>query len=443
MIENDLTKGRVSRQLVRYAIPMISTSVLQALYSLIDLMIVGQFLGSDAVSAVNNATLIINLLTQIIIGFTIGGNILIGQYYGSKRNEDYRKSCGTLFTLCAVCGVAFVVVFRLLARPLLIMIDAPALELATTYLQICVFGLFFIFGYNALSAILRALGNSKKPLLFILVSTTVNILLDLLFVAHLNMGVAGAALATLIAQIISFSLALHYVWSNRAQTGFTKEYLGIHWDKAKKILKIGFPTALQWTAASLSWVVVAFLINQHGVDVSAGNGISNKIKEFCQIFTTATVSAGATMAAQNIGAGDYERAKEVLRSCLRMTLGIATCLIVVVQLLAPLLVGLFIDDAVVAQHAILNLRIEIIAQIFYAGFMSFNVLATGSGDTLFVMANSFLNCIVARLVLAVLLESLLGAVGIYIACLIAPSVSVPVAIWYYKSRRWARGNVLE
>ncbi len=437
-VQNNLTEGSVPKALIRYAIPMVATSLLQSLYSIIDMIVVGQFVGSSAISAINNGTLIMGLLTQIAVGLTIGGNILIGQYFGAKNENESRAAAGTLFTFFSLVSLVTTVVFFFSARYLLILLDAPSLEQATTYLKICSFGIFFIFGYNALSAILRAVGNSKKPLHFIFASTSVNITLDFVFVAWLDLGVAGAALATCIAQSVSFTLALLYVLKHRKALGFERKYLRVDFSKVRKILQYGFPIALQGMVASISWLVVAFLINQYGVDVSAANGVSNKIKEFCQLFIAATTSAAATMAAQNIGAGKYERAKEIMFTCLKITLGVAVTMIIVVQCTAPFLISIFTNEPVVASHAVLNLRIEILAQVFYAGFQTFNILATGCGDTLFVMANSFLNCIVVRLVLAIILEAALGNIGIYIACMIAPSSSVPVGYWYYRSNKWRK-----
>ena len=252
------------------------------------------------------------------------------------------------------------------------------------------------------------------------------------------MGVAGAAWATVIAQCISFVLALCYGLKYKSETGLERQYFNVFKDKLKLIVRFGFPIALQMTVASISWLVVMVLINKYGVDVSAGNGVSNKIKDFCQLFISATVSAAGTMAAQNIGAGEYDRAKKIMFTCMKITMSIAAVTIIVAQLFAPQLVNIFTSDPNVAVHAVRNLRIEIIAQVFYAGFLTFNVLATACGDTMFVMANSFLNCIVVRLVLAVILQHFMGIVGVYLACMIAPGSSVPVGFIYYKLEKWKK-----
>ncbi|MFI3324955.1 MAG: MATE family efflux transporter [Clostridia bacterium] len=433
---NDLTKGNVRSTLIKYAIPMILTSVMQSLYGMVDMIIVGQFVGGDAVSAINNGSLIMTFLSAIAIGFTVGGNIVIGQNFGAKNGEEAKKASGTLFALTMLAGIICSIVFYIFSRNLLVMLGAPSLEDATTYLKICSFGIPFIFSYNALNATLRAVGNSKKPFHFIASAMVLNIILDIIFVAVLDLAVFGVALATMISQFFSFILAFIYVYKNRETTGLTKKYFKLDKNYIKLITKYGFPLALQSTVGSISWLVVAYLLNKYGTDVSAGNGISNKIKEFCQLFITSISSATATMAAQNIGAKQFDRAKQAMKECMKITLSLALLFIIICEIFAPMLVSIFINDSVVANYAVANLRIEIIAQLFYAGFYSFNVLANGSGHTLFVMVNSFLNCIVVRLILAIILESTIGLTGIYLACLIAPSVSVPVGYMFYKSNKW-------
>ncbi len=438
MSTENLTEGSVVKSLLKYAAPMIVTSILQAVYSIVDIWIAGRYIGGSGISAISNGSLIMNLITQIAIGITVGGNVLISQYFGSGMDNDRRKAVGTLFVSSLIMSVIFGFVFHSSAKSLLEFLNAPALEEAAEYVRICSCGMAFIFGYNALSAILRAAGNSKIPMRIIMFSTAVNIVLDYVFVAVMEMGVGGAALGTVIAQGVSFITALIYTSVKGRNYGFCIKSLRIEGRKLAMILRLGFPIALQWTIASVSWLAVAFLINQYGVDISAGNGISNKIKDFCQLFITAMTSAAATMAAQNIGAGKFDRANEVLNACLRTTVIMALVIIVIVEITAPGIVSFFNKDPEIAMYAVMNIRIEIIAQLFYAGFLSYNVLATACGDTVFVMANSFLNCIVVRLVLAFVLESFIGITGVYLACMIAPSSSVPVGWLYCKKEKWKK-----
>ncbi len=438
MSKQDLTQGNVTKTLVNYAVPMIITSLFQSVYSIIDIIFVGRFNGGDAISAINNSSLIMNMLTQIAIGLTVGGNVLISQYFGSKQEKNQKEAAGTLFVLCMILSVITGALFFAVSRQLLVFLGAPSLDEATLYLKICSAGMVFIFGYNALSAIMRALGNSKKPMQIIIISSISNVVLDFIFVVMCGLGVAGAALGTLLSQGISFIIALSYVLRNKHEYGFESPYFTIRPDKALKIVKLGFPIALQWTVASISWLAVTFLINKYGISVSAGNGVSNKIKDFCQLFITAMTSAASTMAAQNLGARLYDRAKHIMKICMHITLGIAAVMIIISEIAAPVLVSFFTSESAVAQSAILNLRIEIIAQLFYAAFLTYNVLATGSGNTMFVMANSFLNCIVVRLILAFVLEHFFGILGVYAACMIAPLSSVPVGYVYCKMNIWRK-----
>lgn len=438
-IDRDLTRGSVAKQLVRYALPLVATSLLQSLYSIVDYIVAGYCIDSAGQSAINNSSLIMNLMTQIAIGLTLGGNILIGQYFGSHEDGPRKQSAGSLFTLSMAVGVVCAALFAVFSRQLLVLLRAPALEEAVAYLRVCSIGLLPIFGYNALSSLLRAVGNSKMPLYFIVASTSVNVVLDLVLVAGLGMGVEGAALATLAAQCVSFLAALAFCLVHRAHLGLTPQYLRPRGERVRDILRLGLPTAFQWAIASVSWLAVAYLINGYGLVVySAANGVSNKIKDFCQLFISAMTGAASTMVAQNLGAELYDRAREVMRTCMKITLLMATALILLSQLFAPCLAAIFTPDPEVQRWAAANLRIEIIGQWFYAGFFTYNTLATGCGDTVFVMWNSFVNCIIFRLVLAVLFNSLFGIYGVFIACAIAPASSVPIGWFYCRRGYWKK-----
>ncbi len=437
-IENDLTKGDAARQLIRYAIPMVTTSVLQALYSMADMIIAGHFIGNTGISAINNSSQIMNIATQIAIGLTVGGNVLIGQYYGAGKQEERRRAIGTLLTSSLLLGVFGLLLIFSLARAILSGLGAPALDDAEAYLQVCAFGMPFIFGYNALSAVLRAIGNSRKPLHFIAASASTNVVLDIVFVGGLKMGVRGAALATVLSQGLSFSLALIFLLRHSEIFRISLENLKIRAAELKMIFKLGIPSSLQHTIGGISWLVVTFLINSYGVDVSAGNGVSVKIKDFCQLFISAMSSGAATMIAQTLGAKMYDRAKEVMYTAMKITMLMAVTMIIIVELLAPQLAAIFTGDPAVQAAAVMNLRIEILGQIFYAVFFVYHSLAIGAGHTLFAMSSSFVNCILFRVVLAITFNHFFGLPGIYWACMIAPSVSVPLGWLYTRSNVWRR-----
>ena len=433
---NDLTSGDVTRKLIRYALPLMASSLLQATYSITDIIVAGHFIGDVGITAINNGSVVMNMLTQLAIGLTVGGNILVGQYFGSGDQENRRKASGNLLTLGVLFGLLFTALVALLGRPLLMLLQSPTLDEATAYLTICGAGLLFIFAYNAMSATLRGVGNSRIPLYCIIVSVSLNVVLDILFVAVFRWGVAGAALATVLGQAVSCLTALVFCLCHRTDLGLLPRWLRPEGSMVKRILKLGFPTALQWTIASFSWLVVLALVNQHGVTISAANGVSNKIRDFCQLFISALTTGGGTMCAQCLGARLFDRAEQVMKTCLKLALALAAVIIVVAELFAPQFAMIFTPDPEVQRWAVINLRIEIICQLFYAAMFAYNTLATGSGHTMFVMWNSFLNCIVVRLILAVILNHFFGIYGVYVACGIAVSSSVPVCVWFYRSRRW-------
>ena len=398
--ERDLTRGSVWRQVLAYAMPLVASSLLQALYSMVDTVIAGHFAGSAAISAINNSGQILNILTKIAIGITTGGNIIIGQYYGAKEQGRLGEASGTLLSLSLLLGAATAVGLYAGAYPLLGLLGAPAMEQS--------------------------------------VATVVNTVLDLWFVAGLGMGTAGAALATTAAQAVSFGMALVLVARRTGLLQPKLSFFRMHGALLRLILRLGIPSALQMTIAGFSWLVVTFLVNQYGVNVSAGNGVAIKIKDICQLFISAMASGATTMIAQNLGASKFERAKDVMYTAMKITCAMAAAMIVLVELFAPQMAAVFTNEAAVRDAAVLNLRIEILGQIFYAVFMVYHALAIGAGHSTFAMLSSFANCIVFRVVLSLLFNHLWGIYGLYAACAVAPSISVPLGWLYTRSGVWRR-----
>jgi putative MATE family efflux protein len=403
-----------------------------------DMIIAGNFIGSAGISSITNSSQVMMLITQVVIGLTTGGNILIGQYFGSKKYDDCKKASVTLITFSLALGIGLMAAVFCLAGTILRLLDAPDYAGALAYLKICSLGFLFICGYNGVSAAIRAVGNSRQPLVCIAASTVVNIILDLLFTGALKMGTAGAALATVIAQGVSFGISLVFVLRHRELFGLSLRRMEIKGALLRRILRLGLPCAVQMSVAGISWLSVTFIVNSYGVHVSAGNGVSIKIKDFCQTFISAMASGASAMIAQNLGAKEYDRAKEVLRTAMGITVCMALCIICVVEIFAPQLVSLFTSDPEDAAAAVMNLRIEIIGQLFYASFLVYHALAVGAGHTIFVLISSFTNCILVRLVLAFTLNHFFGITGLYIACMAAPASSVPLGWLYTRSNRWKR-----
>ncbi len=434
----DLTEGSVWKRLLQYALPFVAISLMQSLYSMADLMISGHFIGARGISGINNSSLVMELLTKIIIGLSQGGNILIGQFFGAGEEEKRKETTNTLFYSFAVMSVVLVGVVSLSAGVILRALGAPAYQEALAYLRICSLGIFFIAGYNALVAAVRGVGDSKRPMKIILIATGANIILDLLFVGGIHMGTKGAALATVISQGISFGLLLAHVLRNPDIFGIRLSMPEFHAKRFCRIVALGIPCAVQMSLAAVSWLTVTKFVNGYGVTASAGAGVSAKIKDLCQLFISAVSSAASTMVAQTLGAGKLERAKEVLYTAMRLTCVAAFALILVVEAGAPAFAGFFTGDLEAVKVAALNLRIEIIGQIFYAVFMVYHGFAIGAGHTWFVLLSSFVNCILVRAVLVVILERILGLSGIFLACMVAPGASVPLGMVYVRSGVWKK-----
>ena len=337
-----------------------------------------------------------------------------------------------------ILSLATAILLRTFASSMLMALGAPAYGESLAYLRICTIGTMFIFGYNALVAAVRGVGDSWRPMLIIIISTCANIVLDILFVGGLKMGTAGAGLATVIAQGISFVLILVHVLRSRDVFGICIRHPQIHLKRFARILALGIPCAIQMSLAGLSWLTVTRYINHYGVAASAGGGVAAKIKDFCLLFTLAISSATSTMVAQTLGADKYSRAKEILYEAMKITMLASMVLIVAVEAGAPLLVRLFTREADVGAVAVQNLRIEMIGQIFYAIFMIYHGFALGAGHTWFVLLSSFVNCILVRVVLVILLDQALGLTGVFLACMIAPASSVPIGICYVKSGIWRK-----
>ena len=435
---NDLTKGVIWKQLVKFAIPLILSNMLQSVYGMMDMIITGYFVGPVGLSAVNNSDTIMQLVTSILMGVSTGGSILISQYFGAGDGENCKRTITTLFTFSMAFGAVLMTVFIVFAKQILSIFDAPALEEATRYLLICAIGIIFVAGYNATSAMMRSVGNSRAPLICVIVSCVIDIVLDFVFIGALGWGVAGAAWSTVIGQGCSFIISLVIILRDHKLYGLRLTRLYIRADKLRTMLKLGIPVCVQMTVANISWLSVMYLINGYGVFVSAGNGVSIKIKSFCLLFIGAMSSGSSAMIAQNIGARQYDRARKVMFTAMRIAVSASILIIAAVEVFAPSLVSIFTSDAGTAAAATRNLRIEIISQVFYAVFQMYHSLAIGVGHTWFVLVSSFTNCILVRVVLIFLLNHFIGLTGIYIACMIAPASSIPIGIWYERSGRWRK-----
>ncbi len=445
---NDLTKGSVTKNLLKFAMPFLASNILQALYSVVDMIVVGQFCGKAGITGVSIGGQVNLLITGAANGLAISGTILVAQYLGAKKYNEQKKTIGTMATMYLVFSIVITALMLIVGSPLLRLLNTPESAFSETlsYLNICMTGTVFMFGYNAVCAVLRGMGDSKRPLYFVIIATIVNVVLDLVLVGVVGMGAAGAAYATIFAQAISFILSVIYLVTTGFFKGYKKQDFKINKEKAVLLVKIGFPSAIQSLVVSLSFMTLTALVNSlpNGETAAACQGIGGKINSFAILPALAISNAISSMAGQNIGAGEFDRAKKTMKVGLWLSLAISAAVFLIVELCPQYIFRIFTDDADVISTGIPYLRLIAIDYIFACFMFSFNGLAIAAGNTSFALFNSFFNSILIRVPLAYaavfLLSMGFNGVGLAIGC--ASVFSVFIGLWYVHSGKWKKSKVI-
>ena len=308
---HDFTEGPLFGRMLLFSIPFMLSNGLQVLYSMADMLIVGKFVGSHGISAVMTASQSVFFLTMVGMGFATGGQVLISQLIGRGERQRLKSAIGTQFSLIGLAGIVFSVLSVLFAEPFLKLLETPkeAFLGAYRYLQICGGGLIFIYGYNMIAAILRGVGDSVRPFQFIVISSVLNVILDLLFVSQFGWGVAGAGAATILSQAVAFLLALRYLYKNRTAFHFDFQRSSFRMDPVmlRALIKLGIPFAVRFAAINISMLFVTSLINSLGTATSAAFGIALRLDEFANKISQGVMMAVSTIVGQNIGAGKIGR----------------------------------------------------------------------------------------------------------------------------------------
>lgn len=283
--KNDFTRGNILKKMLKFMVPVLGALILQAMYGAVDILVVGWFGTTAGISGVSTGSNIVNLVVFTVTGLSMGITVLIGRYIGEKEDQKAGKVIGGAVWFFAVLSVILAAVLLIFARPLAILMQAPeeALDLTVTYVRICGGGIFFIVAYNVISSIFRGMGNSRLPLIFVAIACGVNIVGDLFFVAILDMNVAGAALATVLAQAVSVVLFLAIIRRQKLPFTMTLKDIGIN-PEIWKFVKVGAPIAFQEILTQLSFLALCAFINRLGLEASSGYGVANKIVSFIGYF---------------------------------------------------------------------------------------------------------------------------------------------------------------
>ena len=438
----DMTEGKVVPLLLRFAFPLFVSNALQAVYNVVDMVVVGNYIGKAGMSAVSIGGDLLHLLTFVAMGFCSAGQVIIARAVGERRPEDIKKTIGTMFTFLLSASAAIAVICYLLRASLLSWLNTPvaARDYAMDYLVTCVCGLVFIYGYNIVSAILRGMGDSKRPFLFIAVAAILNMILDVLFVKYCHMEVFGAALATVIGQGVSFLASLVYLYRRRESFGFDFRPASFRIDGPtfRRLLALGIPMAIQSAAINLSKILLMSWINLFDVTYSALAGIFNKLNTMCGVISQSFTTAGSTMVGQNLGARKYKRVNETLLTILLVGMGFAALFTAVMLLWPEGVYGMFTPDPDVLTVAAV-LTLPVILNFFGAGTRSVAFsLINGSGRAKLNLAVAIIDGMISRIGLAALFGFALhwDCFGFWMGDALAGFMPLLIGGVFYLSGRW-------
>lgn len=396
--ETTFTEGKILQPLILFALPVLFALFLQAMYGAVDLLIVGKFASSADVSAVSTGSQIMMTLTNLVSSFAMGTTILLGQQIGSGKREEGGKTIGTAIILFAVIAVIMTVILVVFAPQVSSIMNAPAeaFDKTVSYVRICGAGMLVIITYNLIGCVFRGLGDSQTPLLTVAIACVCNILGDLLLCAGFHMGTAGAAFATVFAQIISVVVSWFFIRKKELPFTMSRKDIRIRKDLLKKMTGLGAPIALQDILVGISFLIILAIVNSMGVVASAGVGVAEKVCAFIMLISSAFMQSISAFVAQNYGAGEMIRAKKALHYGVLVSLAIGVGMFFLSFFHGDLLAGIFSSDSKVIVAAADYLKAYAIDCIFTAVFFCYIGFYNGIGMTRFVMIQGILGAFCVR-----------------------------------------------
>lgn len=437
--KTDFTQGSILKKLSLFMLPVLGALVLQAAYGAVDLLVVGHFGSTAGLSAVSTGSQLLNLVTFVVTQLAMGVTVLIARYIGEKKPQQIGAVLGGAAVVFAIMSVVLFILLVAFARPIAVLMQAPeeAIGLTASYIRICGSGIFFIVAYNLMAAIFRGLGDSKSPLLFVLVACIVNIAGDLLLVAGLKMDAAGAAIATVLAQAVSVVFAI--VMLVKKDLPFTIKKSDFRLDvQCRKFLEIGLPLALQEFLTQLSFLALCAFVNRLGLAASSGYGVACKIVNFAMLIPSALMQSMASFVAQNVGAGNPKRAKKAMLTGIGVGLMFGCAVFALVMFRGDLLAGVFSTDAEVVQKGFEYLKgfapETIVTAILFSMVGYFN----GNNKTLWVMIQGLVQTLLVRLPMAYFMSiqpnASLTKIGLAAPVSTTVGVVLNIAFYMYMNR---------
>ena len=436
----DLTEGKVWKVIVRFALPLLVGNLLQQFYNITDSIIVGQFLGKEALAAVSASFFIYYFIISLVIGVGSGTTVVISQLFGAKQYQKVQLAFSSYFIFMLVGGIILSIAGIIFAEPVFRLTNTPeeVIPQAVAYFRIYIGGTFLFVTFNSIISILRGVGESVRPMLFILITTVLNIAFDLLFILVFKWGIEGAARATVVSQGIGMCIALAYVNNTHPLLSIKKQDMLFDWKLFKESLKIGLPTSVQQCAIALGLIALLGIVNSFGTNTLTAYGAAGKIDT---IITQAILTLSGALAAfcgQNIGAGRLDRVKKGVQFTMYTNIALGLLTFAAVYLFGNEMMRIFTKDIDVV--AIGKEYLLIIGGFFivHGALNVYNGALRGAGDTLFPMITSLVCLWLIRIPLAYYLSSWLGRNGIWWAIGISITIGLIVTFVYYKMGFWKR-----
>lgn len=432
--KTDFTQGSILKKLVAFMMPVLGALILQAAYGAVDLLVVGRYGSTSGLSGVSTGSQVLNLVTFVVTQLAMGITVLIGRYLGEKRPEQIGSVIGGSAVVFTGISIVLFILMVGFAHPISVLMQAPeeAVTLTSSYVRICGSGIFFIVAYNVLSAIFRGLGDSKSPLLFVLVACIINIIGDLALVAGLHMDAAGAAIATVAAQGCSVVFAIVILLKKNLPFSITKK--DFRWNvQCNRFLKIGLPLALQELLTQISFLALCAFVNRLGLEASSGYGVACKIVNFAMLVPSALMQSMASFVSQNVGAGKTKRARHTLYTGIGVGLAVGCVVFILVMFKGDLLAGFFTTDVAVVQRAFEYLKGFAAETLMTAILFSLIGYFNGNNKTVWVMTQGLIQTLLVRLpfayVMSIQPNASLTMIGL--AAPVSTTVGVIMSAVYY------------
>ena len=394
----NLTQGSILKNILLFSLPYLLSYFLQTLYGMADLFLAGQFNGAAVISAVSIGSQVMHMLTVIIVGLAMGSTVLIGQAVGAKDSKRASKITGNTVSFFLIFSITITVVLLFCCRGIVSFIQTPpeSVEQTILYLKICFIGIPFIVAYNVIASIFRGMGDSKSPMIFVIIASVLNIILDYLFMGIFGMKADGAALATVIAQTVSVIISLIAIVRSKALQ-LAKDDFKLKRESLLPILKIGVPVACQDGFIQVSFMVITVIANRRGVDVAAAVGIVEKIICFLFLIPSSMLSSISAIAAQNIGAGYHDRARKTLYAGTAIAVGIGAVFAIAFQFISAPVLGLFTHDQVVVTLGTQYLKSYVTDCVLAAIHFCFSGYFTAMGKSIISFIHNSLSIILIRI----------------------------------------------